>query len=123
VQYTSMSNGYRAALSDAVDQTNVFTGGTLYSRRPNVRLTFQAFLQLDSPVVTIENITEGVRLSWSAIIGAAKYIVYGSIEPETGYSQIAEVTGNQYTDISAMPFRFYYVTAADGAAVRNNLSK
>jgi hypothetical protein len=118
LQYTSMSNGYRATLSDAADQTGIFTGGTLYSRRPNVRLTFLPISSIDSPVVTIETVTGGVRLNWTAITGATRYLVYASENPATGYVQIAQVTGTQYDDTLALQHRYYYVTAATGAPAR-----
>ncbi|MCB5271802.1 MAG: agmatine deiminase family protein [Candidatus Cloacimonetes bacterium] len=39
-QFTSMTNGYRYARSDGADQTNVFTGSSTSSSRPNVKLLF-----------------------------------------------------------------------------------
>jgi hypothetical protein len=38
-QYTSVSNGYRYTRSDNSDQTNLFSGGTVISYRPNLKLT------------------------------------------------------------------------------------
>lgn len=40
VQYTTVSSGYRYARSDGSDQTNIFTGGSTSTYRPNVKLTF-----------------------------------------------------------------------------------
>ncbi|MBW6513276.1 MAG: hypothetical protein K0B87_00750, partial [Candidatus Syntrophosphaera sp.] len=40
VQYTSVTSGYRYVRDDYSDQTNVFSGGSISSYRPNVQLTF-----------------------------------------------------------------------------------
>ena len=40
-QYTSVTNGYRYGRSDNSDQTNIFSGGTVISNRPNLKLTLQ----------------------------------------------------------------------------------
>jgi hypothetical protein len=79
--------------------------------------------QFDSPEVIINSIDGGVRISWAAVNGATRYLVYGSNDSDTGFSQIAQVTGTQYDDTSAVPYRFFYVTAADGALARDNRSK
>jgi len=39
-QYTSITSGYRYVRSDTADQTNVFTGGSTSSYRPNLKLVF-----------------------------------------------------------------------------------
>ncbi|MGB4260344.1 MAG: gingipain R, partial [Candidatus Cloacimonas acidaminovorans] len=38
VQYTSVNNGYRYTWSDSSDQTNVFTGSSTSSNRPNIKI-------------------------------------------------------------------------------------
>ncbi len=38
VQYTTVTNGYRYTWSDGSDQTNVFTGGSTSSNRPNIKI-------------------------------------------------------------------------------------
>ena len=48
VQYTTVSNGYRFAWSNAEDQTFVFTGGTVVQRRPNLRVKCQNQLDNDA---------------------------------------------------------------------------
>jgi hypothetical protein len=42
VRYYSSSNGYRSARSDSSDQTNIFSGGSTSSSKPQVKLTFTA---------------------------------------------------------------------------------
>lgn len=48
VQYTTISSGYRFAWSNAEDQTQVFSGGTVVSRRPNLRVKCQNQLPNDA---------------------------------------------------------------------------
>jgi len=38
VQYTTVTSGYRYVRSDTVDQTNIFTGGSTSTYRPNLKL-------------------------------------------------------------------------------------
>lgn len=39
-QYTTITNGYRHWQSDSADQSAVFTGGTLLTSRPNIKMLF-----------------------------------------------------------------------------------
>jgi len=120
VQYTSVSYGFRSARSDESDQTDVFTGTHTSSYRPNIKLAYQP-ISLSAPEVSIEKVTQGIRLFWTAVDGATRYIVYGSSEPDDGFTQITEITATEYIDISSNPFHFYRVMAADDAlAARNN---
>lgn len=38
LQYSTITSGYRFTRSDTADQTNVFTGGFLVTRRPNIKI-------------------------------------------------------------------------------------
>ena len=38
IEYTSVTNGYRYTWNDNTDQTMVFTGGSVVSRRPNIKI-------------------------------------------------------------------------------------
>jgi agmatine/peptidylarginine deiminase len=49
-QYTSVTNGYRFIRLDDADQTNVFTGGSTSSYRPNVKLALQS--QVSGPAIS-----------------------------------------------------------------------
>ena len=42
VQYTSITSGYRFVRSDSADQTGVYSGGSITSLRPNLKLALQA---------------------------------------------------------------------------------
>jgi hypothetical protein len=119
LQYTPMSNGYRAARDDNADQTNIFAGINVYSRRPNVKFTFNAQLQsLSAPVLSITNQLEGNQLSWASVSGATRYLVFASDNIASGYVQIASVTSTQYIDTAVNSYRFYYVVATNNPAAR-----
>jgi len=113
LQYTSMTYGFRAYVSDVINTANEFTSnfGTT-NRRPNIKLTAIP-ISLSAPEVTIETVTNGVRLSWPAVNGASAYKIYGSDDPNSGFALITSVTGTQYTDTAAQTFKFYRVTATD----------
>jgi hypothetical protein len=117
IQYSTVTNGYRYTLNDDSDQTNVFTGGAAITQRPNVKLAFPPS-NIDSPVLTISSEPEGALLSWGAVTGATRYIVYASDNPFTGFVQIASVTLTEYTDITSNPYRFYNVVATNNPAAR-----
>ncbi|MEM4501068.1 MAG: S8 family serine peptidase, partial [Thermofilaceae archaeon] len=51
-----------------------------------------------------------VRISWSAVSGAAWYEVYRSFSREAGYSIIASVTGIEYNDTNVIPGQHYWYT-------------
>ena len=51
LQYTSMTNGYRFVWSNSDDQTDVFTGGMVVSRRYNIQLYLQPIAQ--APDITV----------------------------------------------------------------------
>lgn len=122
IQYTTITNGYRAAYSDYENQSFVFAGGNTFSRRPNMRLTLQPSVVLNAPEVAIEHISGGCRLSWPAVNGATRYKVYGSANPDTGFSLITETTNTQYIDSAINPCLFYRVIAADGAPARMSIT-
>ena len=54
VRYYSSTNGYRTAKSDSSDQTNVFTGGSTSSSKPQLKLSLQT---IDSTAPTITSVS------------------------------------------------------------------
>jgi hypothetical protein len=114
IQYTSITNSYRWLGNDSVNQSNIFTGGTLTARRPNIKLSLSS-INLTPPVVTITKVPTGIRLSWPVVNGATRYLVYSSNQIDSGFGTPIEVSANEYIDTSANPFRFYYVKAATAA--------
>lgn len=119
LQYTTVTSGFRAARDDYTDQTNVFAGGSLYSRRANIKITVAPF-QIEIPEVSIEKHISGIRLSWTAITGATSYFVYSSAEPYSGFTQIAEVSSLEYIDTNSNLKYFYKVVAADSSPSRGS---
>ncbi|HOV17075.1 MAG TPA: C25 family cysteine peptidase [Candidatus Cloacimonadota bacterium] len=76
-------------------------------------------VSLETPVVTIVRTAQGTVLSWNAVNYAEGYKIYRSADtPYSGFTQIASVTGVQYTDTDNLPRAFYYVQAVRGEAVR-----
>jgi hypothetical protein len=110
LQYTTQTNGFRAARLDTEDQTNVFTGGFLYSRRANIRIQAQNF-QLTAPVVSIEELNNGVRISWEAVNGAQRYKVFSSQNAESGFTELAEVVTHECIIVNTEQYQFFKVIA------------
>lgn len=54
VRYYSVSNGFRYARSDSADQTNVFSGGSVISYKPQIKMSFSAS---DTTAPTIDSIS------------------------------------------------------------------
>ena len=118
-QYTSVTSGYRRSYSDTENQTNVFTGGSTTYHRPNIKLAIMP-VNLAAPEVSIEKVTQGVRLFWPAVDGATRYKIQGSFDPDSGFSQIVEISATEYIDTVANPYRFYRVIATDSVAAGRN---
>lgn len=98
-QYTSVTNGYRYVRADDVDQTNVFTGGSTSTNRPNVKLALYTVQNGPSiaanpssvtataysgestqATLTVYN-TGNQTLTWST---AASFATWGSVSPTSG---------------------------------------
>lgn len=112
IQYTTITNGSRATFSDTADQTDVFTGGTPYTRRPNIRIQVQG-LSLETPEVNIECLENGVKLTWNPIQGAVRYLVLSSNQPDSGFTQHADTHNCEFIHITDENNRFYKIIATD----------
>jgi hypothetical protein len=117
VQYTAIPDGYRYTWNDNLDQTNVFAGGQTHTQRPNLKMIFQPS-SIESPILTILNVTEGILLNWNSVSGATSYSIYASDNAESGFTPIASVISTSYMDTDADPFRFYFVIATNIPAAR-----
>ena len=92
LEYTAATSGYCFIWSDVADQTNVFTGGLVRNRRPNIRLT----LQYPDPAPQIEvnplSLTFGALVLGSSqvrqftIDNSGDLALTGSISTPAGYS-------------------------------------
>jgi len=98
-QYTSVTNGYRYGRSDSSDQTNLFTGGSTSSYRPNVKLILQP--QITGPAISVNptsvsgtavegtsttatvTVTNngGAALTWST---PSSFAAWGTVSPASG---------------------------------------
>ncbi len=115
-QYTTVTSGYRYGLSDSADQTNIFTGGSDSTYRPNLRLIIFPNLDMLLPPQNLSASTSHgyVQLDWDAPVSGTpnSYKIYrnGNIltsTPGTGYRDSAVTDGTTYQ---------YYLTAVyDGA--------
>ena len=96
VRYTSVTNGYRyvqASSWSASDQTNVFSGGSTSTYRPNVQLTFTGVPDLP-PVITVnpqqldfgEVLAGGSKVMQFTIANDGEEELSGSMNTPTGYS-------------------------------------
>lgn len=115
VQYTSVINGYRYVRLDTADQTNVFSGGTITTYRPNLRLVYQ---HIPEEEICVECLTssEGFTLNWNSITNADEYNIYRSSESGGPYTLIETTTSTNYTDNDGLEHAFYYVTAVTNSA-------
>lgn len=58
--------------------------------------------------------SEAVQLTWQAVSGAAGYIIYRSIQPEGGFTEIGFTTDTQYFDPTPGQKYFYRITTFYG---------
>lgn len=68
-------------------------------------------LSLETPVVTISEVSGNRLLQWNSIEDADEYWVYRATDPEGSYSLIANTTNLNYLDEDALDKAFYYVKA------------
>ncbi|MCB5285046.1 MAG: C25 family cysteine peptidase [Candidatus Cloacimonetes bacterium] len=98
-QYTNVTNGYRYVRSDDADQTDVFTGGSTSTYRPNVKLVLLP--QVTGPAIAVnpasvsETAVEGnsttatvtvtnsgtAALTWST---PSSFAAWGTVSPASG---------------------------------------
>jgi hypothetical protein len=59
VKYTTVTHGYRFVRSDGSNQSSIFSGGSLASTRPNLKLTFAPLSEEPSISISVEHIDFG----------------------------------------------------------------
>jgi len=115
VQYSSLTNGYRYTWSDTIDQTNLFTGGSAVSRRPNIKFTTantqgSASISLSATTLTFGNVQIGTTSTRNVTIqNTGNYLLAGYIEIPAGYTLVANGTrssGNPERNPDANDLRF-----------------
>lgn len=98
LQYTSLNNGYRYTWSDTIDQTNLFTGGSVVARRPNIRFTTagtqgSANISLSATTLAFGNVQIGTTSTRNLTIqNTGNYLLAGYIEIPAGYTLAANGT-------------------------------
>ena len=72
---------------------------------------------LKAPNASVKNTNSGVKLSWSKISGAKKYVVYRKAGSATSWTKIATITTNSYVDknVKAGTKYTYTVKAYNGS--------
>lgn len=102
LQYTNVSNSYRFAYSNTEDQTNVFSGGLVRDRLPNVRLALQSVPVGPSVSVSPTSIPFGeVQVGSNSvqhftIQNTGGQILTGTVTTPAGYA-VSEITRNAVT--------------------------
>lgn len=88
-----------------------------------VGLSAVSFLDVQTPVVSIEEVGENLKLDWEDITGAISYQVYEADAPEGPWNQILPAAlESEYLITNPSSKKFYYVAAieADGPPAPEN---
>lgn len=93
IQYTETTDGYRFGRSDSTDQTDLFTGGSLSTNRPNIKLIFQpaeeeqAIIAVNPTSLEFEDTILGESSELSIrISNSGNIALEGSITTPDGYT-------------------------------------
>jgi len=102
VRYYSSASGFRYARSDGSNQTNVFSGGSSSSLKPQVKMAFQV---IDSTPPTISSVeaspeTNGATITWTTNEVGSTKINYG-LTSSLGSATAETDTGTRVTSHSA----------------------
>ncbi|MDZ4182369.1 MAG: choice-of-anchor D domain-containing protein, partial [Candidatus Cloacimonadaceae bacterium] len=92
LQITVMTSGYRRTASDTIDQTNIFTGGSTGSFRPNIRLALQPIyvgpmISVDPAALAYGAVQTGTNDTRQfSIENTGDQVLTGSITTPAGYT-------------------------------------
>jgi fibronectin type 3 domain-containing protein len=92
VQYTYVTSGYRLAFSNTADQTNVFTGGIVVGRLPNIRLALQPvpvgpLMSVNPPSIPFGNVAENTSaVQQFTVQNTGDQTLTGNITTPAGYT-------------------------------------
>jgi fibronectin type 3 domain-containing protein len=73
-------------------------------------VTDKTIKRLTQPVVTLSNVTKGVKISWKKITGAGGYYVYRKAPGDKKWTLINKASNLSYTDTTAKAGTTYYYT-------------
>ncbi len=121
-QYTTVTNGYRYVRADESDQTDVFTGGSTSTYRPNIQITFFS----DVPEVPEINVTPTTLSYGTVLINTTTSNSFTISNPGTGNLSGNITTPAGYTvalagRASERPAQTEVVSASRTAVTRNTL--
>jgi subtilisin family serine protease len=137
-QYTEVTNGYRYGRSDDDDQTNVFTGGSTSTNRPNLKLALLP--NEEGPMIVVNPTTlaygdvavGGTDVKTFTIANGGDQTLSGTITTPAGYSVVdaarsteALLTGKETRNslgfsVNAGASKTYNLTFAPSAAQAYN---
>ena len=129
VQYTSTANGYRFTRSDSADQTNVFSGGSSSSYKPNVKLFLTALsvnpqISVNPTSFSFGSVATGTTSTQNfTIINTGGSTLTGSITTPTGYSVSAlsrEIKNTLSFSIPAGQNKTYILSFSPVSAISYN---
>ena len=93
-------------------------GGALFAQAPaavvangNIEVSEYLKLALKPDSLTIRNVGSSVSLKWTAVIGAAEYIVYRAETVDATPTEIGRTASTTYTDPISLDRGFYFVKA------------
>lgn len=90
VQHTTVTNGYRFGRSDSVDQTNLFTGGSTATNRPNLKLSLlplQPLISVNHSTLAYGDVVVGTSsIKQFTIQNTGTQTLTGTIATPTAYS-------------------------------------
>lgn len=113
VRYTSVTSGYRFVRSDTVDQTPIFSGGSVTAYRPNVRMTFATLnvdpqIMVDPAALAFGNVTLGGSATQSiTIYNTGGGTLSGSISTPDAYTVAtsgSKATGKDAEHRNSLPY-------------------
>ena len=129
VQYTSVANGYRYTRNDSADQTNVFSGGSTSSSKPNVKLFLTALsgnpqISVNPTSFSFGSVATGTTSTQNfTIINTGGSTLTGSISTPTGYSVAAlskEIRNTLSFSIPAGQNKTYILSFSPVSAISYN---
>ncbi|HOA10750.1 MAG TPA: choice-of-anchor D domain-containing protein, partial [Tenuifilaceae bacterium] len=129
VQYTSVANGYRYTCNDSADQTNVFSGGSTSSSKPNIKLILTAVsgnpqISVNPTSFTFGSVAVGTTSTQNfTIINTGGSTLTGSIITPTGYSVTAaakEIRNTLSFSIPAGQSKTYILSFSPVSAISYN---
>ncbi len=129
VEYTTVTGGYRFGRSDTVDQTNLFTGTSTATTRPNVKLilapaTTNPQISVSPTTLSYGSVAVGTSSTQNiTITNVGGGTLSGTITTPTGYNVVARSSNDKATlnfSLGEGESRAYNISFAPTAATSYN---